>query len=740
MSQLGPYALEAELGRGGMGIVLRARDTRDGRTVALKTLLDPNVDVDQLERFRREATALDGVTHPNLVQILDAHIGPPRPYVVFEFVEGGTLKTLVERDGPLPWVEAVRLLLDVAAGVTAVHAHGALHRDVKPDNVLLGQGGAKLADFGLVKVLDKQTLTRSGSVMGTPSYLSPEQTSAERGAWSPSTDVYGMSATLYYALTGKPPFWGPTTVATLVAVLEQPPPSAREHAPTVPEWLDAVCRRGMAKDPAQRYRSAEAFRAALEAGLASDLVAPQLTRAHLGLALLALALLCGAVALGLEALKVGAPATQDGPPSPPGARPEPPATTEPPPPAEPPAVIAPPAPPAFVPKNPWARLILPLELSRQVAQLEHQEKFLEAAALLEADADPQLSWADAALDLGLRLRSRARLEANPSTAEPLKRLRLLSSPLSSPEKTRAFLEALEELRSTTAAQIENLLDRDVFVQRGYAIAANALRTLLRDPEGLEFTQVEGVLLLRYLARAEDPPAEPQLLWSLVQQAYTINPEWLPPEELCALTARASATPLHPADLTYGYQLTQLAALCARQEPPDLEQARALLETCLRLPKLGPDVRVSAAKASLEAGSPELALQLVRPLRDGRVPDLFRWKAVLIEGFASKRLGRGEDWLAEMVEQGKFDSSWIPYLGRACAYVHLGRWKEAQQLVDPKEVAVRFGKQIPKTPDGQLDWAAVNRQAAFTQAHGFVVAAVSAEDSQLLSPIPGRTPR
>jgi len=307
VNELGPYAIEAELGRGGMGVVYRARDTRDGRVVALKVLRDALGDPELLERFRLEAKALRGLEHPNLVRVLDHDVSPPRPYAVFEFVPGETLQARVSREGPLPIPDAIRILSEVAAGLAAVHDRDLLHRDVKPENVLLGPAGAKLADFGLVKRLDGTSLTQSGTTLGTPSYLAPEQIGSDKARWGPSTDVYGLAATLFYALTGAPPFAGPSTLVTLSRVLNEDPPLPSALRPEVPEWLDAVCTRGLAKGNRERYPSAVAFRLALREGRPAR--AP--TARHLAGALLAAACALGAVTL--VAGRDAAPAS--GPPS-----------------------------------------------------------------------------------------------------------------------------------------------------------------------------------------------------------------------------------------------------------------------------------------------------------------------------------------------------------------------------------------------------------------------------------------
>ena len=318
MKQLGPYRLLEELGRGGMGVVWRAEDVRDGRVVALKTLLEGLVqDLELVERFRREGELVRGIRHPNLVEVLDQSLQPPVPYVVFEFVGGETLQQRVEREGPLPPRVAAGIVSEVAAGVAAAHERGLLHRDIKPENVLLSSAGAKLSDFGLIKDLDedswRQGMTQSGIAVGTPSFMSPEQVDSAEDRFGEPTDVYGLAATLYYALTGQPPFNGTSAIAVMLAVREDPPPSPRALSPEVPAWLDAVCVRGMAKLGSERYPSALAIRAALLQGGAR-------TRGARGAGLAVGAALALAVGAGL--LWVGGVGGSE-PPSPPAPGPPP---------------------------------------------------------------------------------------------------------------------------------------------------------------------------------------------------------------------------------------------------------------------------------------------------------------------------------------------------------------------------------------------------------------------------------
>ncbi|MEZ6189042.1 MAG: serine/threonine-protein kinase [Planctomycetota bacterium] len=303
LGQLGSYTILEELGRGGMGAVYRARHEPSGRTVAIKRLLPELLtNPELLERFRREGLALRGVEHPNLVTVLDGQLVGPAPFLVFEFVDGPTLRARVAAEGPLPWRTAVRVLGEVAAGLSAAHDRQVLHRDLKPDNVLLGPTGAKLADFGLAKPLDKDSLTHSeAGILGTASYLAPEQALDPGGVSRPSVDTYALAGTLYFALTGRDPFRGSTPLKTLEAVLHAPPPAPRRVNRAVPRWLDAVVQRGLAKDPRARYPTAVAFRAALRA---PD--APGRRPARVALALVA----CACAIAGAWAWSRGTPSPQ----------------------------------------------------------------------------------------------------------------------------------------------------------------------------------------------------------------------------------------------------------------------------------------------------------------------------------------------------------------------------------------------------------------------------------------------
>ncbi len=262
----GPYQLLEQLGEGGAGVVYRARDLRDGQEVALKLLLRPTAK--RMGRFQLEAATLVKLRHPNVVPVRDFGTAPDgRPYLALELIRGQTLQRRLDTSGPLGPTEAVELTLQLAAALSAAHAKGLLHRDVKPENVLIraSDGAAILGDFGLAKELDSQLerLTQTGTVMGTPGYLAPEQLGSS-DLHTPALDVYGAGATLYAMLTGGPPVTGSTPFEAFQATLAQAPTPPSQLAP-VPPALEALCLRCLAKDPAERYPDASALLDALDA-------------------------------------------------------------------------------------------------------------------------------------------------------------------------------------------------------------------------------------------------------------------------------------------------------------------------------------------------------------------------------------------------------------------------------------------------------------------------------------------
>jgi tRNA A-37 threonylcarbamoyl transferase component Bud32 len=263
------YELEALLGHGGMSNVYRARDRLLERRVALKVLHERYAADEQfLERFRREARAVAQLSHPNIVTVIDrGEDEAGRQFIVFEYLEGPTLKDLLEETGPLPVQRALELGIEIAHGLSFAHEHGLVHRDVKPQNVLLnGDGQAKVTDFGIARSLDvEQSMTQSGTVLGTSNYIAPEQASGREV--DAHTDVYSLGVVLFELLTGEVPFRGETFVAVALQHVHEPPPSVLERRPDVPPRVAAAIERALEKDPDDRFGSMEEFAAELEACL-----------------------------------------------------------------------------------------------------------------------------------------------------------------------------------------------------------------------------------------------------------------------------------------------------------------------------------------------------------------------------------------------------------------------------------------------------------------------------------------
>ena len=269
------YELEELVGTGGMSSVFRARDRQLERRVAIKILHQHYArDPEYLERFRREARAVARLSHPNIVTVIDRGDDDGRQYIVFEYVEGENLKELVIRSGRLPVRRALGLALAVADGLAFAHNHGLVHRDVKPQNVLLNsEGEVKVTDFGIARSLHvDQGVTQTGTVLGTGEYLAPEQASGK--PVSPATDVYSLGVVLWELLAGDVPFVGENFVAVALRHVNEPPPSLRERRPDVSARLEAAVDRALAKDPAQRFASMAAFAKELRACLAEAEGAP----------------------------------------------------------------------------------------------------------------------------------------------------------------------------------------------------------------------------------------------------------------------------------------------------------------------------------------------------------------------------------------------------------------------------------------------------------------------------------
>lgn len=388
----GRYDLHEQLGSGGMATVYAAHDRLLDREVAVK-LLDPTSSVPQLrERFLREARAAASLSHPNAVAVHDVGEDSGQPYLVMELVPGEGLDDVLRR-GPLDPAEAVHIMDGVLAALSAAHARGLVHRDVKPSNILLTRDGQpKLADFGIAKALAAGDITTHGIVLGTPTYLSPEQAAGRQA--TAASDLYAAGLVLYECLAGAPPFPGDNALAVALAHERTPPPSLAAQRPGLPPGLATTVERALEKDPADRFPDAEAMRGALRsppaaAAPTSAAAAPTIRafaavparsrdRRVWPLVLAAVALLGGGAALAARedpATQPGATASEQGPgqSSPVAALPgtATPATSPPPVPSpEPPAPSPEPPPPPAPSPEPPSPVLDPLAPILQAESLE----------------------------------------------------------------------------------------------------------------------------------------------------------------------------------------------------------------------------------------------------------------------------------------------------------------------------------------------------------------------------------
>jgi len=252
----GRYELHELVGSGGMSNVFRAHDRLLERSVAIKVLHEQySADEDYVERFRREARSVAQLAHPNIVTVIDRGEEDGRQYIVFEYVEGENLKGLLSH-GALPVDQALRYGLQIAGALDFAHKRGLVHRDVKPQNVLLTEEGEpKVTDFGIARSVDVQSVTQSGTVLGTSDYIAPEQARGEQV--DQRTDIYSLGVMLYELLTGEVPYSGDNFVAVAMQHLHDPVPSVLDQRRDVPVRLDLAMQRAMAKDPADRFDSME---------------------------------------------------------------------------------------------------------------------------------------------------------------------------------------------------------------------------------------------------------------------------------------------------------------------------------------------------------------------------------------------------------------------------------------------------------------------------------------------------
>ncbi|HEY4996867.1 MAG TPA: protein kinase [Solirubrobacteraceae bacterium] len=275
----GRYRIEAEIGRGGMSTVYRAFDTVLERPVAIKMMhREIAADSDQLERFRREARSVAQLNHPNVVTVIDAGEEPSgevgheeigTPYIVLEFVDGETLKDVIRREAPLEIAQALAYAIEIARALGAAHERQIVHRDVKPQNVLISrEGAAKITDFGIARTLTEEGLTMVGRVLGTTDYVSPEQALGE--AVTGQSDLYSLGVVLYEMLTGEVPFRGETPVSVAMKHVREEIPDVQLGRPALSAATAAVVDRAVAKDLSRRYPDAPSMVAALEEVLALE--------------------------------------------------------------------------------------------------------------------------------------------------------------------------------------------------------------------------------------------------------------------------------------------------------------------------------------------------------------------------------------------------------------------------------------------------------------------------------------
>jgi eukaryotic-like serine/threonine-protein kinase len=275
----GRYRLDEVIGRGGMSTVYKAFDTVLERPVAIKLMhREIASDSDQLERFRREARAVAQLNHPHVVSVIDAGEEPlgdeedasaGTPYIVLEFVDGETLKSVIRRDGPLEIPQALAYAIEVGRALGAAHEHQIVHRDVKPQNILIDpEGGAKITDFGIARSLTEEGLTMAGRVLGTTDYVSPEQALGQ--SVTPQSDLYSLGIVLYEMLTGDVPFHGETPVAVAMKHVREEVPDVQARRPQISAATASVIDRALAKNLSQRYPDASAMVADLEQVLAIE--------------------------------------------------------------------------------------------------------------------------------------------------------------------------------------------------------------------------------------------------------------------------------------------------------------------------------------------------------------------------------------------------------------------------------------------------------------------------------------
>src|SRR5690349_9655630 len=253
------YELEQKIGEGGMARVYRGRDLRLNRRIAVKVLhshyaSDPGF----LQRFHHEAQAAANLRHPNIVDVYDVGLDGDIHYIVMEYVEGSDLKALLARSGALPVEQAVAIAEAVANGLSAAHRVGLVHRDIKPQNIIVGPGGqVKITDFGIAKSALSTAMTETGVTFGTADYISPEQARGQPA--NPRSDIYSLGVTLFEMLAGRLPFVGDSAISVAMQHVSEEPPPPRMFNPRIPPQLELLVLRTLSKDPDERPATAQEF-------------------------------------------------------------------------------------------------------------------------------------------------------------------------------------------------------------------------------------------------------------------------------------------------------------------------------------------------------------------------------------------------------------------------------------------------------------------------------------------------
>ena len=269
------YALERELGRGGMATVHLGHDLRHDRPVALKVLHPEFAGTVGPERFPREIRLVARLQHPHIVTVLDSGEAAGRLWFTMPYVEGESLRDRLVREKQLPVPDAVRITAEAALALDYAHRHGVIHRDIKPENILLSDGQALVADFGIAQTLtsSQEQLTQTGTTVGTPAYMSPEQAAGEHQL-DAKTDIYSLATVLYEMLSGELPFIGPTPQAINAKRLTAEPAPLRRVRPAVPASLDQALRQALALLPADRFSSAAEFARAVTGSVSAGIALP----------------------------------------------------------------------------------------------------------------------------------------------------------------------------------------------------------------------------------------------------------------------------------------------------------------------------------------------------------------------------------------------------------------------------------------------------------------------------------